>query len=129
MTGRLTLGAAFRDRHLLIVQHDPLLRNALARYFRRLVGMVSVAANEAEANAVFDDTERSPTDLICGQNFGKGEPLGTTLVARWRDRHASLRRVILATGALTVPAELPGVDAVVSKPAEVTDIVTQLLVA
>jgi ActR/RegA family two-component response regulator len=129
MTGRLDPTALLQDRRLLIVQHDPLIRRALARYFRRLVGTVSVAADAAEADAVFNDTERSPTDLICGQDFGMGEPLGTTLVARWRDRHASLRRVILATGALTLPTELPGVDAVVSKPAEVADIVTQLLVA
>jgi ActR/RegA family two-component response regulator len=129
MTGRLASATLLRDRRLLIVQRDPLIRRALERYFARLVKTVSVASNFEEADAVFNDRERTPTDLICGQEFGKNEPLGTTLVVGWRDQHAALRRVILVTGALTLPRELPGVDAVVSKPAEVSDLVTQLLAA
>ena len=129
MDKRVVVCARLRDRRLLIVQRDPLIRAALGRYFRRLLGTVSVAANEAEAEIVFADPDRSPTDLICGQDFGEGCPLGTTLVARWRARHATLRRVVLATGVLALPEQLPGVDAVVRKPAAVGDLVTQLLAA
>ena len=127
MAHQLDARQLLRSRRLLIVQSDPLLREALARYFRRLAGIVSVAGSEAEADAVFADSCRSPTDLICGQEFGEGEPLGTTLIAKWRSRYASLRRVVLATGAFALPSQLPGVDALVRKPASVTDIVAQLL--
>lgn len=116
-------------RRILIVQQDPLARRALARYFRRLVASVCSAGSEAEADAIFRDEQRSPTDLICGQSFGVGAPLGTTLIARWRERHATLRRVILATGVEGLPAQLPGVDAVVWKPAGATEILAQLLAA
>lgn len=129
MVNRIDCGTVLRDRRLLILQKDPLTRHALARFFQRLGGTVSVAANEAEANAIFDDVQRSPTDLIVGQEFGAGAPLGSTLVARWRAQHETLRRVVLATGALTLPDQLPGVDVVIKKPADVTEILARLLSA
>jgi len=112
----MTLGGA--PRRLLIVQHYAFARRSLERYFGATFGEVLTAANPADAEALLTDSQRPPTDLICGQYFGENMPLGTELIPRWRSLCPTLGRVALVTASEALSSIPEGIDAVFEKPVD-----------
>jgi len=90
----------------------------MGRYLSEYFDAVHVAMSSEEAEAILNDQSARPTHLICGQDLGPYCDSGATLIPAWRKLCPSLICVVLATGALQLPAELPGVDAVFLKPAQ-----------
>ncbi len=90
----------------------------MSRYLERAFDEVLVADSREQAEAILLHAEQAPTHLICGQDLGPWSDSGAALIPRWRELCPSLVCVVLATGALELPLELPGVDAIVHKPAE-----------
>ena len=112
----VTLGGA--PRRLLIVQHYAFARRSLERYFNATFGEVLTAASPAEAEAFLKDSQRPPTDLICGQYFGDDTPLGTELIPRWRSLCPTLDRVAFVTASDTLSPTPVSVDAIFEKPVD-----------
>src|SRR5690606_3951759 len=92
---------------LLLLQRNAAVARALARLLGRYFATVSVAHTPEEAERVLE--RREATHLICGQDFGDGQPLGQDLILAWRGRYPSLEQVILASGAEGLPSNLLGV--------------------
>lgn len=112
-----SIESARLDRRLLVVQRNPFVARSLARYLGADFSKVDVAYDCAAAEVILADPSRTPTHLVCGQNFGTGEVSGSELCAKWRGRFPALERVVLATSELIAAGPLPGVDAVFHKPA------------
>ncbi len=115
------------ERHLLIAQSNDSLRRALHRYFFRYFHKIFAAANPSDAELALRDVNLEITDLICGQDFGQGWPLGSELITTWRLICPSLRRVVLFTARDDVPGDIPGVDAVCHKPMETAVLYSKLI--
>ncbi|HSC89277.1 MAG TPA: hypothetical protein VLC09_18470 [Polyangiaceae bacterium] len=102
-------------RRLLIVQHNEFAASSMRRFLAASFDEVRVVN---ASSGVFDVLrEFAPTHLVCGQELGTDSETGATLIPSWRAECPSLICVVLATGALQLPSRLPGVDAVVHKPA------------
>lgn len=114
-------------RRLLIVQQNSLAGRSMSRYLEQHFDEVLLAGDELAAEEILSDPEKSPSHLVCGQDFGPDAVCGEELIRRWRARHPSLGRVILATGVLELPHRLEGVDAVFQKPAPPSVLLSLLL--
>lgn len=112
-------------RRLLILQRHAFAARSLSRYLARHFDEIYVAESPDDAEAILE--ARAPTHFVCGSDFGPNAPSGQEMIPRWRGTCDSLLRVVLATGALEVPRELPGVDAVFHKPSHPSELLTLLL--
>lgn len=122
-----TMTARGLPRRLLVVQHNALARRSMARYFSARMGPVLVAESPAAAELYLRNRGQAPTDLLCGQRFGAGMPLGTQLIPRWRRLCPSLERVALVTADDDLPEVVAGIDAVFRKPIDPSVILSFLL--
>lgn len=105
-------------RRLLILQSNEWLLRAFQRYFALHFDRVFTAANPDEASEYLSDSAAGITDLISGQEFGYAWPLGSELIAGWRNTCPTLKHVVLVTARDDVPDDVPGVDAVRRMPIE-----------
>ena len=103
---------------MLVVHSNELAARSLARYLSDGFDSVEVADGQERAQAVFDDVNRAPTHLVCGQNFGPNQACGTELVRKWREQWPLLERVVIATDSAHVPNDLDGVDGLCLKPVD-----------
>ncbi|HXS15888.1 MAG TPA: hypothetical protein VN764_01795 [Polyangiaceae bacterium] len=106
---------------LLLVQKQGSAARALGRFLTGYYREVLVAETPEAAEALLDE-ERVATDVVCGQDFGPGRPLGQDLLAGWRRQHPGIRRAVLATGAEGVPDNIEGVDGIYQKPAPLSQL-------
>ena len=113
-------------RRLLIVQRNAAAARSMARYLQRHFDSVQVLETWTEVEAALLDRRFPPTHLISGQDLGEGSPTGASLIPRWRQLCPALECVVLATGVVELPAELPGVDAVFHKPAQPAELLSLL---
>jgi hypothetical protein len=104
-------------RRLLVVQHKLLVGRALARFFAPFFGEVEVAARPADAEALLVAHPALLTDIVCGVDFGPGEPAGTSWIPRFR-RHACVGSIVVASARTVTDA--CGADLVVEKPVDPT---------
>jgi hypothetical protein len=106
---------------LLLVQKQSSAARALGRFLTGYYQQVLVAETPEAAEALlFED--RVTTDVVCGQDFGPGRPLGQDLLRGWRRQHPGIRRAVLATGAEGVPDNIEGVDGIYQKPAPLSQL-------
>jgi acetyl esterase len=105
------------DGCLLIVDDRADVARAFRRYLSRSFAVVLVAATPVAAEALL---RASPpvTHLVCDYWLGDAWPVGTELVPRWRREFPSIRRAVPLSGShVRGIAPVPGVDAVLEKPA------------
>jgi CheY-like chemotaxis protein len=104
---------------LLIVDDIADVARSFSRLFRGNFEKVYTASTPEEAEKVLGQTDGPPTALICDYWLGKGRPLGSELIARWRAAYPSLKRVALITGSQMSELKLgPGIDGVFCKPVD-----------
>ena len=105
-------------RRLLIVQRNAFAARSMQRYLAAHFDSVQLAETGDQVEALLRDGSYSPTHLICGEDLGPYSECGSRLIPQWRQLCPSLTCVVLATGALELPEQLPGVDVVLQKPSE-----------
>jgi DNA-binding response OmpR family regulator len=108
---------ARQGRRLLVVQRNHFVAKSLARYLGDDFDAVDIASDIESAEAILADPFRTPTHVVCGQNFGPGSVSGTDTIPRWRQTYEHVERVVLATSEIDVSAAPNGVDALFIKPA------------
>lgn len=113
-------------RRLLIVQRNAFAARSMQRYLAAHFDSVQLAEAGEQVAALLSDGSYSPTHLICGEDLGPYSECGSSLIPHWRALCPSLVCVVLATGALDLPRDLPGVDAVLQKPSEASRILALL---
>jgi len=106
---------------LLLVQKQGSTARALGRFLTSYYQEVLVAETPEAAEALLGGN-RVATDVVCGQDFGPGRPLGQHLLPGWRRQHPGIRRAVLATGAEGVPDNIEGVDGIYQKPAPLSQL-------
>ena len=99
---------------LLIVDDRADVRRGLARFLGLHFDVVTAStAEEAEQLLVEGET----TYVLCDYWLGRGQPLGTELIERWRDKYPFVRRIALMTGTkATAIASTEGADVIFPKP-------------
>jgi hypothetical protein len=112
----MALAQTHQPRRLLVVQRNRFVARSIARHLGRAFHVVDVAETPDEAERIQADPARTPTHVVCGENFGPACPRGTALIAGWRRTYPSLQRVVLATADWDLPETLDGVDVVLLKP-------------
>jgi DNA-binding NtrC family response regulator len=113
MTPELMAQSGKRER-ILIVDDRADVRRGMIR-FLSLHFEVDAAATAEEAEQLLRDNE--PSFVLCDYWLGRGQPLGTELLARWRQQYPFLRRTALMTGTkATADMSTPNIDRVFSKP-------------
>ena len=111
---------------LLVVDDESTVCRAICRILRSRFADIQSACTPEEAVAVLDS--RRVTHVLCDYRLGAGQPTGTELVQRWRSQHPSIERAVILTGVEVTQLEAPGgVDAVVPKASDPTDLADILL--
>jgi DNA-binding response OmpR family regulator len=115
---------------VLIVQRNRLTARSFQRYLGRFFGEVRVACSLREAEEILN-TDLLITHLVCGDDFGEGEPRGRDLIQRWRRIRPGISRAVLATASEleTRGATKWGVDAVFLKPTDPANLLAFLAVS
>ncbi len=99
---------------LLIVDDESSVCRAISRMLQRSVSEITTAISPTEAETILET--RQVTHIICDHWFGQGQPLGLSLVATWKKRYPSLKRIVVLTGTDVSQLETPeGVDGVMPK--------------
>jgi CheY-like chemotaxis protein len=111
---------------LLIVDDNEFVRSALQRFFKFHFAPVLVASTADEAEALMR-AER-PTHVLCDFNLGPNQPTGAMLIERWRREQRQLVCVVLVSGESPRDiGDVPGADAVFTKPPNLPDLLGYLL--
>jgi hypothetical protein len=100
-------------RRLLIVQRNEAVGRALARFFAPFVAEVATLTSPAEAERRLAEPSALPTDVICGIDFGPGDPPGTEWIRRYR---AALPLGKLVIASSSPPERCDDADLIVGKP-------------
>lgn len=114
--------ASQRQRgRLVILEQNSLARSALARFFGPLYACVHASDCLHAAETAVSAENGVWTDLIVGEQL-PDEVSGCRVAISWRLRYPQLRRVVLATGSDSLPADTTSIDAVFRKPFNVQEL-------
>ena len=114
---------------MLVVDDDPIVARAVARFFGRHFDAVFVAHNVEEAELLLRDT-LSVTHVVCDHFFGEGQRRGLDVLPEWRLQFPCIQVAVLLSGSeLGRLVMCEGIDAFVSKPPDVGELSSVLGIA
>lgn len=117
-----TTTATQRQRgRLIILEANSFARSALARFFAPRYEHVRAYDCLRAAEVGLSADMETWTDLIVGGHLA-ADVSGYRVATTWRLRYPQLRRVVLATGSDSLPADTASVDAVFRKPFNVQEL-------
>jgi DNA-binding NtrC family response regulator len=93
---------------LLVVDDESSVCRALSRILGKRVDEIISAFSPQEAETVL--VSKEVTHLVCDHWFGMGQPLGIDLVVQWKQKHPSIRHVVVLTGTDVTRLTSPGDD-------------------
>ncbi len=110
---------------LLIVDDERSVCRALTRLLVNSINQIQTATTPTEAEIIL--RSREVTHVICDHWFGPGQPLGTDLIYKWRERYPNIKRAVVLTGTdinkMTIP---DAVDKVLPKVVDPADLIEVL---
>lgn len=114
---------------MLVVDDDPIVARAVARFFRRYFREVLVAHNVEAAEALLHRAS-NVTHVVCDHFFGEGQRRGLDVLPVWRLQFPCIQVAVLLSGSeLGRLVISDGIDAFISKPPDVGELSSVLGVA
>jgi len=113
-------------RVLLVLDDEDDIAELFRRFLKKAFDEIHLARNSSEAEAVLERAE--VTHLVSDFWIGPGEPIGSSLIARWRQRWPAIRFAALFTGGTRekLGPAIEGVDALFIKPNGFDDLIDRL---